>query len=128
MATTISTVQHLYDYASTNGVYYIDANGGDGYRIEGKAWAQFFEDVLTLGDWENEEYATRIMGSNASEVMRVTGTNVGIGTTSPGSKLEVQGGDIEVNDSASGLILKSPDGTKYRITVANGGTLTVTAV
>jgi hypothetical protein len=54
--------------------------------------------------------------------------NVGIGTTSPGSKLEVQGGDIEVDDSASGLILKSPDGTRYRITVANGGTLTVTAV
>ena len=73
-------------------------------------------------------------GDNTSEpapatkmIIKNTG-NVGIGTTSPGSKLEVQGGDIEVNDSASGLILKSPDGTRYRITVANGGTLTVTAV
>ena len=54
--------------------------------------------------------------------------NVGIGTTSPASKLEVDGGDIEVDDSASGLILRSPDGTRYRVTVANGGTLSVSAV
>ena len=56
------------------------------------------------------------------------GGNVGIGTTSPASKLEVDGGDIEVDDSASGLILRSPDGTRYRVTVANGGTLSVSAV
>ena len=69
------------------------------------------------------------LSTNYAERMRIDSSgNVGIGTTSPGSKLEVQGGDIEVNDSASGLILKSPDGTRYRITVANGGTLTVTAV
>ena len=70
---------------------------------------------------------------DGTNTLQVGGTgyfsgNVGIGTTSPGSKLEVQGGDIEVDDSASGLILKSPDGTRYRITLANGGTLTVTAV
>ena len=44
------------------------------------------------------------------------------------SKLEVDGGDIEVDDSASGLILRSPDGTRYRVTVANGGTLSVASV
>jgi len=43
-------------------------------------------------------------------------------------QLEVTGGDIEVEDSASGLILKSPGGQKYRVTVANGGTLSVSAL
>jgi len=79
-------------------------------------------------------------GANAQDIARFknslgdvkfvidTNGNAGIGTASPASKLEVDGGDIEVDDSASGLILRSPDGTRYRITVANGGTLAVTAV
>ena len=67
--------------------------------------------------------------TDLNEWMRITNTgDVGIGTTSPASKLEVDGGDIEVDDSASGLILRSPDGTRYRVTVANGGTLSVSAV
>ena len=37
-------------------------------------------------------------------------------------------GDVEVSTIAKGLILKSPDGTRYRVTVANGGTLSVAAV
>ena len=69
----------------------IDANGGDGYKIDGRPWANWGSDLLTLGDWDGEGYATRIMGSNSSEVMRVTGTNVGIGTTAPSAKLEVNG-------------------------------------
>ena len=44
------------------------------------------------------------------------------------AKLTVDEGDIEVDDIGKGLILKSPDGTRYRITVANGGTLNVSAV
>jgi len=105
----------------------IDA-GGDGYLINGMGWALKNSGVLTLGDWDGQEFSTRIMDNNSSEVLRVTDGKVGIGTISPSSKLEVDGGDIEVDDSASGLILKSPDGTRYRITVANGGTLSVTAV
>ena len=36
--------------------------------------------------------------------------------------------DVEVTDSDHGVILQSPDGTRYRVTVANGGTLTTTAL
>ncbi len=64
---------------------------------------------------------------NNDRMLIDTSGNVGIGTSSPASKLEVDGGDVEVSDSLNGLILKSPDGTRYRVTVANGGTLTVSA-
>ncbi len=42
--------------------------------------------------------------------------------------VEVAGGDLEASTVAKGLVLKSPDGTRYRVTVANGGTLSVSAV
>jgi hypothetical protein len=54
--------------------------------------------------------------------------NVGIGTSTPSSLLTVDDGDIEVTNKNNGLILYSQDGTKYRITAADGGTLTVTAI
>ena len=61
-------------------------------------------------------------GVGASERMRIDSSgNVGIGTSSPAAKLEIGG-------AGEGIILASPDGTRYEITVANGGTLTVTAV
>jgi hypothetical protein len=36
--------------------------------------------------------------------------------------------DIEIQGSANGLILESPNGTRYRVTVSNAGALVVTAV
>lgn len=86
----------------------IDANGGDGYRIETKPWANWGSDLLTLGDWDGEGYSTRIMGSNSSEVMRVTGTNVGIGTTSPSTKLDIIG-------SGTALNVRSLQGTGIKV-------------
>ena len=55
--------------------------------------------------------------------------NIGIGTTNPTSKLEVQTGDIRVGvDTSQGLILTSPNGTQFRLTVDDGGILTAVGV
>ncbi len=108
-----SPALYLKDTQATN-AHHIGSNGNYLYFLEDSNQSGTYNNIMAYWDPSNNFIFN-------------TG-NVGIGTTSPGSKLEVQGGDIEVDDSASGLILKSPDGTRYRITVANGGTLTVTAV
>jgi hypothetical protein len=66
--------------------------------------------------------------NRANQLALAVNGNVGIGTTAPSSKLQVSAGDVEVDTIAKGVILKSPDGTRYRVTVANGGTLSVAAV
>jgi hypothetical protein len=48
--------------------------------------------------------------------------NVGINTTQPQAKLDVNG-DILISDTHSGLILTSPDGNKWKISVDNDGHL-----
>lgn len=58
-----------------------------------------------------------------------TTSNVGIGTTNPSTKLEVQGGDIRVGvNTSEGVILTSPNGTKYRLIVSDVGTLSTVLV
>ena len=58
-----------------------------------------------------------------------TTSNVGIGTTNPSTKLEVQGGDIKVGvNTSEGVILTSPNGTKYRLIVSDVGTLSTVLV
>lgn len=47
---------------------------------------------------------------------------------SSASRLTLYGGDIDIDEAGDGIILKSPNGTKYKVTVANGGSLVVTAV
>jgi len=54
--------------------------------------------------------------------------NVGISTSDPKSKLEVNQGDIYLKSLGTGVILKSPDGNCWRLEVGNNGTVTTTSV
>lgn len=64
-----------------------------------------------------------------------TSGNVGIRTAYPNERLTVSGnisatgtvytnGDIEITDSTKGIILRSPNGIRWRITITDSGTLT----
>jgi hypothetical protein len=53
-------------------------------------------------------------------------------TTDPGGNLTARAfttaGDIEITDAAQGVVLKSPGGTRYRVKVADDGTLSTEAM
>ena len=82
-----------------------------------KAFANDSVNEIVIG------YDANGLGSNTT----VLG-NTNITKTRIYGDIDVATGDVEVADNTKGLILSSPDGTRYRVTVANGGTLTVTAV
>jgi len=52
----------------------------------------------------------------------------GFGTTNPPSTVSVQGGDVNVMDVGAGIILKSPNGNCWRVTVDNNGNFVSTAI
>jgi len=100
--------------------YKLDVNGeiaasGDGYLINGYGWANEASSVLTLGDWDGNEFETRIMDENSNEVLRVAGGKVGIGTNTPSQKLHVDGSarvtggyyDSSNSQGTSGQVLSS---------------------
>ena len=72
------------------------------------------------------------LGTNGGIALKIdTNRNIGIGlddNTDPISKLTVTGGDIEVTDIASGVIIKSPDNTRWRITVDNAGVISAASI
>jgi hypothetical protein len=51
-------------------------------------------------------------------------TGIGTGVTAYGSVFQIRGGDVYVDNAASGVILKSAGGTCYRLYVTNGGVAT----
>ena len=52
--------------------------------------------------------------------------NIGIGTTDPKRKLHIKAGVVYIDQVASGIIMKSPDGKCWLTIVHNDGTLTTT--
>ncbi len=55
-------------------------------------------------------------------------SRMGIGTTTPSSTVTVSGGDVNITDINSGVILKSPNGQCWRVTVDNTGNLVRTSI
>ena len=80
--------------------------------------------VKTAGTNGNQrilDLSTGASGSVGTSIMTVLSNgNVGVGMASPTAKLQVAG-DIYSSTAGSGLILKSPNGNCWKVTVDNSG-------
>lgn len=88
---------------------------------------------LILRASSNEGIIKFMMGHNGinSSIERMRLTNdgkLGIGTENPVSRLQVANGDIYIEDINKGVIMKSPDGKCWRMTINNDGTVKTTAI
>ena len=70
---------------------------------------------------------TTAIGSGA-RALHSNSVAIGKGiVTTTANQVMIGPNDIEITDTTKGLVLKSPDGTRYRISVANGGSLAMVA-
>ena len=67
-------------------------------------------------------------GTGNQLVMSLNGGNVGVGIENPNAKLQDTRGDVFVNTVGTGLILKSSNGSCFRVTVGNVGVLGTSSV
>lgn len=104
-----STLPKLYisdtDATTNNKHWFLENNAG----------------TLTLGTTTDSLVVT-----NTRAMTILNNGNVGIGTTTPKSKLEING-DVSFSTSTQGVVLMSPNGTEYRLYVTDDGTLMVEA-
>lgn len=97
-----------------------DAQNGLTYVWDGEKWSS-----RSAYNIDNDYFVQVDAGNSA---IFAGSTEVGINTTTPASALDVEG-DIEVSGSASnGLILLSPNGTRFRVTIDDSGALSASAV
>jgi hypothetical protein len=95
----------------------------------------------TAGDWTAPDYRQLKMAfatgividggqsfGKSGTVIQPNGGNVAIGTDTPKAKLHVEGGDVYVANNGSGVIMKSPNGSCWRLTVDDAGLPGFTAI
>ena len=139
MSTTSSAALEVKSGSSTN--YTVLRMHGDNYSY---SWWGRHGQLRTTGDGLIIE-ATKADNSGGDIVfvngatggnlniktinMMIDGTgNVGIGTENPESKLQVKSGDIYLEDINRGVIMKSPDGNCWRLTIDNTGNMVTTSI
>jgi hypothetical protein len=69
-----------------------------------------------------------VLGGIAGVNGAAADTNVGIGTTAPKTKFHLRNGRIYVESNGQGVILKSPNGSCFELTVSDAGALTIAAI
>jgi hypothetical protein len=70
-----------------------------------------------------------LFGIDRVEKARLTGNgNLGIATLDPKSRLQVENGDVYLSSIGTGVVMKSANGSCWRMTVDNSGNPVFTSI
>lgn len=100
----------------------LDENGGNNFKIVGTSQLLSVPYALYAKSSGDDTWDKNSKGINYND------GNVGLGTSLPNSKLEISNGDVFLNTPNKGVIMKSPDGQCWRLSVNNNGTANFTAL
>ncbi len=123
-----------FDKTNSSGSVLLDffPNPSDGTST---AKTRFFRNTNTTGrvamdihKGNNTSAVNCSLSGNEDSYVNKSLGDFGVGTSAPGTKLHVTGGNIYVEDDGAAVILTSPNGTCYEVTVDNSGNLVTTSV
>ncbi|MBK7223398.1 MAG: hypothetical protein IPH94_19490 [Saprospiraceae bacterium] len=116
------------------------ANGGSNYNnislrdLSGNSWLINHKSAASTNHQLSFDYYNSSTNTYMQYGLKLTAEGrIGIGydwneTPPATAKASIKGGDIFINDANKGVILKAPNGTCWRITVSNTGTIISTSV
>jgi hypothetical protein len=123
----------------TNGTYIsggtltFDYNNGGNFSITGltndldtaiSELAEADETTVTLNSVTNKIELKSVVGPGSGGTRTFEGDIVISGVLSTTSSVYVP--NIETTDNGEGIVMKSPDGTRYKLTIDNGGSISIT--
>lgn len=117
----LSSTYSVYQssYPDLNDLGYLTTNGNNGLMLFS----------TSTGVNSKIRFAVGLNGSSApSTHMTLNQNGLGLGTESPKAKIEVANGDVYVSDPSKGIILTSPNGNCWRVTIDNTGNIVRTAI
>ncbi|MBI4369838.1 MAG: hypothetical protein HY547_06385 [Elusimicrobia bacterium] len=130
----------INSFGNSYGVKNFEMNGddvqvvsmGDYFSTGGFTGTGVNRHVTRIGTYDNTSgLAARfqhLVSGTSKEIFKDDGS-VGIGTSAPGAKLHVSGGNMYTSTAGNGLIVKSPDGATCKIIgIDNAGAVTTTAI
>lgn len=117
LSSTYSVYQSTY--SDFNDMAYLATNGINGITLYSSS----------SNNSSKIRFAIGVNGSSAPLAqMTLNQTGLGFGTETPKAKIEVANGDVYLSDPSKGIILKSPNGNCWRVTVDNSGNLVRTQI